>query len=91
MRRARQPERMAALDRRAARACFILFLAGPGGARAGGILLYETGTPDMFTAGAGWAARAQDVATVLTNPAGMTRIKSWARRQLDRSKGCPDP
>ena len=29
----------------------------------------------MFTAGAGWAARAQDAATVLTNPAGMARLK----------------
>jgi len=68
-------ERMTILGRRAALATAFLVLAGPGSGRAGGILLYETGTPDMFTAGAGWAARAQDAATVLTNPAGMTRIQ----------------
>ncbi len=53
----------------------LLVLTGFGSARAGGLYLYETGTPDMFTAGAGWAARAQDAATVLTNPAGMARLK----------------
>ena len=42
--------------------------------RAGGLLLYEVGTPDMGLASAGWAARADDAATVLTNPAGMTRL-----------------
>jgi long-chain fatty acid transport protein len=68
-------ERVTTLGRCAALLSAFLMLAGPGSARAGGILLYETGTPDMFTAGAGWAARAQDAATVLTNPAGMTRIK----------------
>jgi len=41
---------------------------------AGGILLYETGTPEVGLAAAGWAARAQDAATVYTNPAGMTRL-----------------
>jgi len=52
-----------------------LGLAGARSAGASGLFLYETGTPDMFTAGAGWSARAQDAATVFTNPAGMTRLK----------------
>jgi long-chain fatty acid transport protein len=43
-------------------------------AMAGGIILYETATPDMGTASAGYAARAQDAATVLSNPAGMARL-----------------
>lgn len=43
-------------------------------AHAGGISLYEVGTPDVGLAAAGQAARAQDAATVLTNPAGMTRL-----------------
>jgi len=43
-------------------------------AAAGGISLYEVGTPDVGLAAAGSAARAQDAATVLTNPAGMTRL-----------------
>ena len=42
--------------------------------RAGGLILYEAGTPDVGLASAGWAARAEDAATVLTNPAGMTRL-----------------
>jgi long-chain fatty acid transport protein len=42
---------------------------------AGGLLLYEVGTPDVGLASAGWGARAQDAATVLTNPAGMTRLE----------------
>lgn len=44
------------------------------GAHAGGISLYEFGTPDVGLASAGYAARAQDAATVFTNPAGMTRL-----------------
>jgi len=43
-------------------------------ARAGGILLYEVGTADVGLASAGYSARAQDASTVLTNPAGMTRL-----------------
>jgi long-chain fatty acid transport protein len=43
-------------------------------ARAGGISLYEVGTPDVGLAAAGYSARAQDAATVLTNPAGMVRL-----------------
>ncbi len=41
---------------------------------AGGLIVYEIGTPDMGLASAGYAARAQDAATVMTNPAGMTRL-----------------
>ncbi|HYQ92762.1 MAG TPA: outer membrane protein transport protein, partial [Candidatus Competibacteraceae bacterium] len=41
---------------------------------AGGPAPYEIGTPDLGLASAGWAARAQDAATVATNPAGMTRL-----------------
>ncbi len=44
-------------------------------AHAGGLYLYELGNPDVGTAAAGWAARAQDAATVFTNPAGMTRLE----------------
>jgi len=44
-------------------------------AQAGGLYLYELGTPDVGAAAAGWAARAQDATTVFTNPAGMTRLK----------------
>jgi long-chain fatty acid transport protein len=52
-----------------------LGLLGAGQAMAGGILLYEVGTPDMGLASAGWGARAQDASTILTNPAGMTRLE----------------
>ena len=41
---------------------------------AGGLFRYEVGTADTGLASAGWAARAEDPATVLTNPAGMTRL-----------------
>lgn len=61
---------------RAALATIFLMLAFAGSARAGGVIMYEVGSSDMFTAGAGWAARAQDAATVFTNPAGMTRIRN---------------
>lgn len=44
-------------------------------ASAGGLLLYEVGTPDTGLASAGWAARAEDPGTVLTNPAGMSRLE----------------
>ena len=42
---------------------------------AGGLLLYEVGTEDVGLAAAGYAARANDATTVLTNPAGMTRLE----------------
>ena len=53
--------------------CLSLLAAGQ--AVAGGILLYEAGTPDVGLASAGWGARAQDASTILTNPAGMTRLE----------------
>jgi len=51
-----------------------LWVLGAGQAVAGGLLLYEVGTPDVGLASAGWGARAQDASTALTNPAGMTRL-----------------
>jgi len=56
--------------------CVALFLASQ--AEAGGVYLYELGTPDAGLAAAGWAARAQDPSTVFTNPAGMTRLQRSA-------------
>jgi long-chain fatty acid transport protein len=44
-------------------------------ARAGGIMLYQFGSPDVGLAAAGYAARAQDASTVFTNPAGMSRLE----------------
>lgn len=46
-----------------------------GSAWAGGIMLYEFGSPDVGLAAAGYAARAQDASTVFTNPAGMSRLE----------------
>jgi long-chain fatty acid transport protein len=46
-----------------------------GSSLAGGLYLYEIGSPDVGLAAAGYAARAQDAATVFTNPAGMTRLQ----------------
>ena len=43
-------------------------------AYAGGLYLYETGIPDVSTAFAGLAARAEDASTAFSNPAGMTRL-----------------
>lgn len=54
--------------------CFGAFVSTQ--AIAGGIFLYEVGTEDVGLAAAGYAARAQDAATVLTNPAGMVRLDS---------------
>ncbi len=51
-----------------------LMLLAVGSAEAGGLYLYEVGSPDVGLAAAGYAARAQDAATAFTNPAGMTRI-----------------
>ena len=57
--------------------CFLVlaavFAGGP--AWAGGIMLYQFGSPDVGYAAAGYAARAQDAATVFTNPAGMGRLE----------------
>ena len=52
----------------------VLSLTLANSASAGGLYLYEVGTPDVGLAGAGYAARADDAATVFTNPAGMTRL-----------------
>jgi long-subunit fatty acid transport protein len=49
---------------------------GAGQAAAGGLIAYEVGTADVGLGAAGYSARAQDASTVLTNPAGMTRLES---------------
>ena len=43
-------------------------------ARAAGLLLYETGAPDLGTASAGRTAMASDASTVAANPAGMSLL-----------------
>jgi len=43
-------------------------------AHGGGLWLYEMGTPDLGTAGAGRTALAGNASTAVTNPAGMTRL-----------------
>jgi long-chain fatty acid transport protein len=43
-------------------------------ARGAGLLLYETGAPDLGTASAGRAAMAADASTAAANPAGMTLL-----------------
>lgn len=61
--------------RRALRAAlFAALAASSSSALAGGIILYEVGSADVGLAAAGYGARAQDASTVLTNPAGMTRL-----------------
>ena len=50
-------------------------LLAAGQASAGGLTAYEVGTADVGLASAGYGARAQDASTVLTNPAGMTRLE----------------
>jgi long-chain fatty acid transport protein len=54
-------------------ALFTVFLFVPP-AWGGGVWLYEGGTPDLGTAGAGRAALAADASTAGANPAGMTRL-----------------
>jgi long-chain fatty acid transport protein len=58
-------------------ALVICILAVPlfSSARAGGLSLYEIATADVGLASAGWAARAQDPATLLKNPAGMSLLE----------------
>lgn len=51
--------------------CMSLFAAPT---LAGGLMFYEVGTADVGLASAGYGARAEDASTVLTNPAGMTRL-----------------
>ena len=53
----------------------LLLLLWGAPAFAGGLYLYEIGSPDVGLAAAGYAARAQDASTAFTNPAGMTRLK----------------
>ena len=53
-------------------------------ARAAGLLLYETGAPDLGTASAGRAAMAADASTAAANPAGMTLLD---RTQLLTASG----
>ena len=52
-----------------------LCLASAQFAQAGGLILYEMGTPDVGTAAAGRAALAEDASTAFGNPAGMTRLE----------------
>jgi long-chain fatty acid transport protein len=51
----------------------VLLLSSPAG--AGGLWLYEMGTPDLGTASAGRAAMALDASTAFGNPAGMTKLE----------------
>ena len=53
---------------------FAYLVISSASAWAGGLYLYEVSNLDVATASAGWAARAQDASTILTNPAGMTRL-----------------
>jgi len=46
----------------------------PTAASAAGFLFYEVGTAEIGLASAGYAARASSPSTLLTNPAGMTRL-----------------
>jgi long-chain fatty acid transport protein len=63
------------LVRAAVRAAVLAAMGAVGApALAGGIILYEVGSADVGLASAGYGARAQDASTVLTNPAGMTRL-----------------
>ena len=61
--------------RRALTALIALLGLGSGYAGAGGFTIYEIGTADVGLATAGYGARAEDASTVMTNPAGMTRLE----------------
>ena len=54
---------------------FALIMLPGSPAGAGGLSLYEIATADVGLASAGWAARAQDPATLLKNPAGMSLLE----------------
>ena len=56
-------------------ACFHFLLPETAAAQCGGLCLYEVGTPDSSRSAAGAGARAQDAATALWNPAGMTELE----------------
>ena len=64
-------QRMHSIVRVLSVAAYMLVVFG-GTAWAGGISLYEIGTPDVGLAAAGFAVRAQDASTVFTKPAGMS-------------------
>jgi len=68
---AMRPIRQGALT---ALAALALLGATARAASAGGLGIYEVGTPDLGTAAAGRAALAQDASTAWGNPAGMTRL-----------------
>src|SRR6266404_5256066 len=54
----------------------LMWLVGcPVIAEGAGMLLYETGAPDLGTASAGRAAMAADASTAAANPAGMTLLE----------------
>ncbi|TLD47438.1 MAG: Outer membrane protein P1 [Accumulibacter sp.] len=76
MRDSRQAAGRRRLSNRARRLAMVasLLVVAVGEAGAGGLSLYEVGTADVGLASAGYGARAQDASTVLTNPAGMTRL-----------------
>src|SRR5258705_11827172 len=57
-------------------------------APSSGVLLYETGAPDLGTASAGRAAMAADASTAAANPAGMTLLD---RSQLLGASGAMLP
>src|SRR5713226_5185349 len=57
-------------------------------AQSAGLLLYETGAPDLGTASAGRAAMAADASTAAANPAGMTLLD---RSQLLGASGAMLP
>ncbi len=62
--------------------CLVALVLASTSAQAGGMLIYEVGTPDIGFASAGYAARAEGPMTVLDNPAGMTRLEG-AQIELD--------
>lgn len=68
--------RRAAIRATRAASCvgLLLLMLMAGSAHAGGIFLYEFGTSEVGYASAGYSARADAPATILTNPAGMTRL-----------------
>jgi len=66
----------------------VVLLAFVTSARGAGLLLYETGAPDLGTASAGRAAMAADASTAAANPAGMTTLD---RTQLLGASGAMLP
>ena len=69
------PVRISAKHRATAVIALCAGVLAAGEAAAGGLITYEVGTADVGLASAGYNARAQDASTVLTNPAGMTRLE----------------